>query len=287
MATGVRGSTKVVCVIGDPIAHSLSPVIHNAAFAALEMDWVCVALRTVDGQAQAAVHGMRALGIQGMSVTMPHKSTVIGALDSLSDDASALNSVNCITNQGGTLIGTNTDGAGFLAGLGHDFGFNPSGADCVVLGAGGAARSVVLALARAGARAVKVVNRTVAKAESAAGLAGAVGSVAGPDQIGSADLIVNATSVGMAGVAAGGSSDGDAMPCDPRHLHGDQFVVDLIYNPAQTALMREAAARGARVSNGVSMLVHQAAVAFEDWTGVAAPVDAMFAATAAELAARR
>ncbi|MGB6057523.1 MAG: shikimate dehydrogenase [Microthrixaceae bacterium] len=284
--TPVRGSTKVVGVMGDPIAHSLSPIIHNAAFAALEMDWVCVAMQTPEGLAVDAVKGIRALGIVGMSVTMPHKAAVIGALDSLSDDATALNSVNCISNRDGKLVGLNTDGQGFVAGLRHDFGFEPSNADCVVLGAGGAARSVVLALARAGARSVKVINRSAANAEVAAKLAGQVGLVAGPEALGAADLVVNATSVGMAGVTSGNQSGADALPCDPGQLGSGQIVVDLIYNPAETAFMQAAAERGAQVSNGVSMLVHQAAVAFEEWTGVSAPVDAMFEATASELRAR-
>ncbi|HTO01407.1 MAG TPA: hypothetical protein VL068_12095, partial [Microthrixaceae bacterium] len=191
-----------------------------------------------------------------------------------------------IANREGKLVGLNTDGQGFVGALHHDFGFDPSGADCVVLGAGGAARSVILALTRVGARSVKVINRSAANAEAAAGLAGAIGSVAGPEALAGADLVVNATSVGMAGVESGTQSGPGAMPCDPGLLGPSQVVVDLIYNPAETAFMKAAAARGARVANGVSMLVYQAAVAFEEWTGVTAPVDAMFEATAAELKAR-
>lgn len=271
--------------MGDPITHSLSPVIHNAAFAALEMDWVCVAMQTPEGMAPQAVAGIRALGIAGMSVTMPHKSAVIGALDSLSDDASTLNSVNCIANRGGTLVGLNTDGAGFVAGLRRDFGFDPSGVDCVVLGAGGAARSVIVALARSGARSVKVLNRSVDNAHLAANLAGPVGSVGVQSDVTRAGLVVNATSVGMADTAASGDS-AVAVPCDPDLVRAGQVVVDLIYNPAQTEFMKAAADRGARVTNGVSMLVHQAAVAFEEWTGVAPPIEAMFDATSEELRSR-
>ncbi len=272
--------------MGDPIAHSLSPGIHNAAFAALEMDWVCVAMQTPQGMAAEAVRGIRAMGIMGMSVTMPHKAAVISALDSLSDDAAALNSVNCIVNRDGRLVGHNTDGTGFVAGLRHDFGIDPSGVDCVVLGAGGAARSVVVALSRAGARSVKVINRSAANAEVAAELAGPAGSVGVPVDVTAAELVVNATSVGMAGDASGVPSGLEAMPCDPDLIRDGQMLVDLIYNPAETAFMKAAADRGARVANGVSMLVHQAAVAFGEWTGVAPPIDAMFEATASELAAR-
>ncbi|CAN5426391.1 shikimate dehydrogenase [soil metagenome] len=267
------GSTQVAGVIGEPIAHSLSPAIHNAGFAALGLDWVFVALPTPAGQAPIALDGMRALGIRGLSVTMPHKAAVIPRLDELSPDALLLDAVNCITRDGDRLIGDSTDGAGCVAGLRTDFAFDPAGADCVVLGAGGAARSVVLALARAGARSVKVVNRTEARAQHAAALAGPVGSVAPVDAISDADLVLNATSVGM-----GGGDAADSYPCDPELLGRDQILAELIYHPAETALMRAAEARGARVANGLSMLVHQAAIAFETWTGSPAPLDAMAAA---------
>lgn len=265
----------MVAVIGDPVAHSLSPVIHNAAFAHLGLDWVLVALPVPDGAAPAAVQGIRALGIRGTSVTMPHKAAVIAELDELTHDARRLGAVNCVTRSGDRLIGDNTDGAGFVAGLVHDFDFDPAGASCVVLGAGGAARAVVLALARAGAASVRVVGRTPANVAAAAELAGERGAVGTPDSVDSADLIVNATPVGM--------GDGAALPCDPERIGAGQIVADLVYHPLTTPLVSAALRRGARSANGVSMLVHQAAVAFTHWTGEDAPVEAMYDAVGAHI----
>jgi len=269
-------------VIGDPVAHSLSPRIHNAAFRALGLDWVFVALPVPSGQAAIAVDGVRSLGLRGVSVTMPHKEAVIDALDGLTSAAADLGAVNCILrapHDDALLIGDNTDGVGFLRGLKVDLDLEPAGRRIVVLGAGGAARAVVHALAAADAVEVTVVNRDPARGERAAALAVDAGrfvpaddarSVA--DAVGSADILVNATPVGMA-------SD-NSMPLSVDLLRPDLPVADLIYHPVVTPLMAAAADRGARTANGVSMLVQQAAVAFEHWTGVAAPADVMAAAVA-------
>ena len=273
----LSGRTQVAGVIGDPIEHSLSPVIHNAGFAALGLDWIYVAFPTPAGAAPAAVESVRALGIRGLSVTMPHKEAVIAALDELSDDARLLGAVNCIRRQGDRLIGESTDGDGFVAAVRADLGVEPEGSRCVVLGAGGAARSVVLALARAGARSVGIVNRSAPNAERAAALAGPVGSVVRPETIGDADLVVQATPVGMGEPAA------HDWPVDPALLSAGQVVAELIYHPLETPFLRAAADRGCRTSNGVSMLVHQAAIAFSSWTGEPAPLQAMHEAVARAL----
>lgn len=274
---GPTAATRVAAVIGDPVGHSLSPVIHNAAFAAAQLDWVYVALHVRAGEGAAAIDGMRTLGIDGLSVTMPHKEAVIPALDRLSEEAERLGAVNCVSRQGDLLVGDNTDGEGFLAGLRDDFAFDPAGRTCVVLGAGGAARAAVLALATAGAAAVQVVNRTEDRAREAAALAGPVGSVEGPEVVADADLVVNATSVGMR--SADGSGDwATALPCDADRLGSGQVVADLVYHPLRTALMDAAAQRGATTSNGLSMLIHQAAAAFARWTGQPAPIEVMRAA---------
>ncbi|MEI2697991.1 MAG: shikimate dehydrogenase [Microthrixaceae bacterium] len=279
MRTAPSGHTQVVAVIGDPISHSLSPAIHNAAFEAVGLDWVCVALPVAAGAAGAAVGGIRALGLAGVSVTMPHKQAVIDQLDEVTEVAGALDAVNCIRVRGGRLIGDNTDGAGFLGGLKADFGFEADGRRCVVLGAGGAARAVVLALAGAGASRVVVVNRTEVTAQRAVTLAGPVGRVGSFDDIVDADLVVNATPIGMAG--AGGNADDVPLPVEL--LHDGLVVAELIYHPARTRLIDEAESVGARAANGVSMLVHQAAVSFESWTGVRAPLAAMIAAATGAL----
>jgi shikimate dehydrogenase len=243
---------------------------------------VYLALDVAPGSVPMAFDGVRALGIAGLSVTMPHKEAAATAVDELSDDARRLGAVNCVVNDDGVLVGHNTDGPGFLAAIGEETGFTPSGARCVVFGAGGAARAVVLALARAGATEVVVVNRTRARAEEAAALAGAAGVVAAPDtgasRIAAADLVVNATPMGM------GSADPENVPFDPVALGDGQIVADLVYQPPTTALVAAARRQGATALNGRGMLVHQAALAFELWTGVEAPVEVMGKAVEASLA---
>lgn len=274
------GSTRLAAVIGDPVRHSLSPLLHNTAFAALDLDWVYVALEVAPGAAAAALDAMRTLGIAGLSVTMPHKEAVAAACDELTEEAAALRAVNCVVNDGGRLIGHNTDGDGFLAALAAELDLDPAGRRCVVLGAGGAARSIALALARAGAGEVAVVNRTASRAEEVAALLGPVGQVVGPDDLASvmagAELIVNATSLGM-------GTDG-AVPLEVALLRPEHVVVDIIYRPLVTPLLAAARSLGCRSANGISMLVHQAAIAFTHWTGQPAPVEAMTAAVAPMLA---
>lgn len=267
-------------VIGDPVGHSLSPAIHNAGFVASGLDWAFVAFPVRVGGAAAAVSGMRALGIRGLSVTMPHKAAVIDAVDRLTPAAAALGAVNCIFRDpvdDEVLVGDNTDGPGFLGGLRADFGLEPAGARCVVLGAGGAARAVVLALAGAGAESIEVVNRSPGPAQATVALAGSVGSVSAADAVAGADLVVNATPLGM--------GTDPRLPCDPTLLGPGQVVAELIYHPAETPLMAAARGRGARTANGLSMLVCQAAAAFERWTGHPAPIETMASSAAAALPA--
>lgn len=258
----------MAAVIGHPVAHSLSPSIHNAAFRSLGLDWVYVALDVPEGQVPQAIAGVRSLGVAGLSVTMPHKSEVARHMDRLTADAELLGAVNCVQRVGDELVGDNTDGEGFLRSLRADGAFEPQGHSCVVLGAGGAARAVIVALARAGAAEVVVVNRDQTRAEAAAALAGPSGRVAGLEAVREATLIVNATPVGM-------GADWRTIPFDPSSIHGRQVIADLVYEPRQTSLVRAARERGAVAINGLGMLVQQAAVAFERWTGREAPVGLM------------
>jgi shikimate dehydrogenase len=271
------GATRLAAVIGDPVRHSLSPVLLNAAFAASGLDWVYVALEVPEGEVPAAFTGVRALGIGGLSVTMPHKEAAATACDRLSDEAAALGAVNCVVNEGGTLVGHNTDGAGFVAALRAEGGVDPAGQRCVVVGAGGAGRAVALALARAGAARVAVVNRSAERAARAVALLGEAGAVVAPEHAGpevaEAGLVVNATSVGM----GEGSTD---LPLDAGAIRPGQVVVDIVYRPLRTPLLRAAEARGATAMGGVPMLVGQAAEAFRLWTGAPPPVDAMARAVA-------
>jgi shikimate dehydrogenase len=272
----------VAAVIGCPVRHSLSPVIHNAAFRALGLDWVYVAFEVPPGAAVGAVAAMRGLGIEGLNVTMPHKSDVAGAVDRLTPAAQALGAVNTVLRgrPRDELVGDNTDGAGFLDALRIDEGFDPAGRRCVVVGAGGAGRAVVRALAEAGAAAITVVNRTADRAVAAADLGGAAGRVGVPGDAAEADLVVNATPSGM--------RDGDApdLPVDPATLGPGQLVVDLVYHPAVTPLVEAARARGAAAANGLGMLIHQAAHAIRLWTGEDPPLEVMSAAALGELARR-
>jgi shikimate dehydrogenase len=200
-------------------------------------------------------------------VTMPHKAAVLPALDELDPTAAALGAVNCVVRRGEVLAGHNTDGAGLVDSLRVDEDLDVAGLRCVVLGAGGAGRAVAHALGRAGAASVVVVNRTRERAVAAAGLAGPVGVVGEPGAVGDADLVVNATPVGMGADVQ--------LPLDPGLLGSGQVVVDLVYHPARTPLVDAAAAAGARAIGGLGMLVHQAGHAFTLWTGQPPPLAAM------------
>lgn len=276
------GTTRVVGVIGDPVTHSLSPVLHNAAFVALGMDWTYVAFHVATGLGAKAVEAVRVLGIEGLSVTMPHKGDVAAAVDVLSDDAAALGAVNTVLRRNSRLVGDSTDGHGFMAAL-SEAGFDPAGKCCMVVGAGGAGRAVVLALARGGAARIVVVNRDPGRAGSAVALGGGVAVVGGVECATESDLVVNATPVGMG--PAHNSTVGAGV-VDTDLLGPGQFVYDLVYYPAQTPLLFAAAGRGATVLNGLPMLVHQAARQFELWTGEVAPLEAMRVAVHHELSSR-
>lgn len=272
-------SHRVCWVIGSPVEHSLSPVIHNAAFASLDLDWSYFAVVVPEGMAPAAVSAMRALRLAGMSVTMPHKAAVIGAVDRATPTAERLGAVNCLRWRGTQIEGENTDGAGFLDSLVVDHGWSPEGRRAVVLGAGGAARAIVAALADAGAAEVGVVNRSPDRAATAAALAGNRGRVVDADAVDGAELVVNATPVGM--------GDDTGLPVDTDRLGPGQVVADIVYEPIETGLLAAARARGAMPVSGIGMLVHQAAHAFRAWTGEEAPVAAMSAAVVAHLSGHR
>lgn len=267
----ITGTTRVVGVIGDPVVHTRSPSMHNAAFEALGLDWVYVALPVPKGRGAAAVRAIRALGLTGLNVTMPHKADAATACDDLASAAAALGAVNTVVvDRDGALIGHSTDGAGFLRALG-DEGVEVPGRRCLVIGAGGAARAIVQALSEAGAD-VRVAARRPDRARSAAALAPGGTAVPIDDvAVEGFDVVVNATPLGM---------HGEAPPFDSARLRSGQFVYDTVY-PAETPLLAEARSRGARGAGGLGMLVHQGAIAFELWTGSAAPLDVMRAAASA------
>ena len=279
----VGAALHVVGVIGSPVAHSLSPLLHNTAFAAMGLgkDWRSCAFEVPPGEAPAALDAMQAADVTGLSVTMPHKSDVAKLVDDCSETAARLGAVNCVhRREDGSLFGTNTDGEGFVASVVRGAGFVPQGRRCVVVGAGGAARAVIVALAGAGAAQVAVVNRTRERAVEAADLARPVGAVvaAGGRDLDSvlraADLVVNATPVGMAGTDA---ADQEWL-VPPEVLRRGQVAVDLVYAPRVTPWLAAARAAGATTLDGLGMLVHQAAAQLALWTGRTPPVEAMWEA---------
>lgn len=271
----------IAAVIGDPVEHSLSPALHAAAYQALGLDWHYLACTVRRGDAAQALAGARALGFVGLSVTMPHKEAVLRAADQRSPVAERLGAANTITFRAGIAVADSTDGEALLDDL-ADGGFDPAGRICAVIGAGGAARAAVLALSSAGAREVLVVNRTASHAGAATALAGSRGRLAGEGDLAGCDLVVQATPLGMSGT---GAESDERSASIGRLLGAGQVVVDMVYAPRETALLREAAARGARVRGGIGMLVHQAARQIRIWTGEQPPLDAMRAAVSAAASA--
>ena len=282
----VTGRSKVLGVFGWPVEHSLSPAMHNAAIAALGLHYIYIPYSVPPDSLGPAIRSLSALGIIGVNLTIPHKERVLPFLDEVDPEARAIGAVNTVRNLEGRLVGFNTDGEGFFRPL-AETGFTARGKRAVVLGAGGAARSVVYRLLREGAI-VSVANRTPERAER---LAQEIGAAAGGtvdvidladaeamrSALGGAELLVNTTSVGM-------SPNADAEPpVSPELIHPSLFVYDLIYNPTETRLLTEARRRGAHGLNGVAMLAHQGAAAFELWTGVKPPVDVMVRAVLAGL----
>lgn len=280
----ISGRTQIVAIIGDPVAHSLSPAMHNAAFRALKLDFAYVAFPVRPGHVRQALEGIRALGIAGVNVTVPHKERVIPWLDSISPTARRAGAVNTIVQRDGRLHGENTDVSGFLHAL-REGGFRFRGRRALVIGAGGVARAVLTALAEGKAGTVTVANRTVARAQrlartfrsTAVSMVGAPLTVLQEREVMSAcDLIVNATSVGLHGERFFPLAYGVTPPTC--------VFVDLIYGKRTDFLARAGRARR-RSLDGSGMLVHQGAAAFTLWTGHAAPVAVMRAAlrTAAPL----
>jgi shikimate dehydrogenase len=265
----------VAAVIGSPVAHSLSPVMHNAAFAALAVDWTYVAFEVRPGEAGQALAAMRTLRIGGLSVTMPHKRQVAESVDRLEPAASLLESANTVWWDGEQLVGASTDGDGWVSAA-AEAGLSLRGKRLGVIGAGGAARSIVDAAARAGAAEVVIVNRSAQAAESASALA-SIATVGVMSDLASADVVVNATSVGMGD---------DALPIDPALLSGHQVVADIVYHPRRTALLRAAESRGCQTIDGLGMLAHQAVLQQERWLGVRPDPGVLRAAAEAELRRR-
>lgn len=293
----ISGATAVAGVIGDPVDHSLSPLLHNAAFEATGIDWTYVAFPVAAADGGSVVAAMKAFGVRGLSVTMPHKQAVARTADIVSDDVRSLGAANTLVLDTDRRVrAETTDGAGCADALRAE-GVVLDGARVLVLGAGGAGRAVVQGLFRAGVRDIVVVNRDRARAESAVALAPGVARLGSSDEADECSVIINATSVGMGTpeadpafsadqTPAASALPPDRFPIDPRRLGSGQVVNDLIYHPLETPLLAIAHRRGAKVVGGVGMLLHQAGRQFQLWTGVEAPLPAMETALRAELARR-
>ena len=273
----ITGHTQLVGLLGWPVEHSISPPMHNAAFASCGMDWCYLPFAVPPDSLAEALRGARALGLRGLNATVPHKQALLGLVDELTPEAQAIGAVNTLLLEE-SLVGHNTDAAGFMRAL-RETGFHPEGCRALVLGAGGAARAIGYGLANAGAR-ITLLNRTPERAIAlAADLRAAVDGAhvdAAPltepeirRLASDVDLVVNTTSVGM-----WPHTDATPWPEDVTFPVG-ALLFDLIYNPPETRLMAQARAQGARAENGLMMLVHQGAEAFRLWTGVEPPVDVM------------
>jgi len=272
----ISGKTRVCGVIGDPIEHSLSPTIHYAAFDHLKLDFVFLAFRVKTADLENAIRGMRGLGIHGLNVTMPHKSTVIGYLDEVDSTVQFLGSANTVLNKEGVLSGSNTDGVGALKAL-RENGVALSEKKVLLLGAGGAAKAIAFSLAEEVGELV-ILNRAPEKAKELAEALGRIfkNKIVGDSLSANAitknlqdsDVLINATSVGM-------YPDFNQSIVAPQWLKSDLSVMDIVYNPVETKLARDAKAAGAKVISGVEMLIYQGAASFKIWTGRSAPVEVM------------
>ncbi len=278
--------TQLVALLGDPVTHSLSPRMHAAAFAALGLRWAYVALRVLPADLPEAVRGLRALGFAGANITIPHKEAAAQLVDRLDEVARACGAVNTLVfAEGRQMHGYNTDVAGVRRTLQHA-AFRAAGCRAAVLGAGGSARAVCVALAQEGVAEVALFARKVERAEFLAGqmstLFPQVRFEAHPltpaslrSRLAEADLLVNATPVGM-------HPHEDASPIpSPDVLHGGMTVLDLVYNPPRTRLLAFAEQVGARTVSGLLVLAYQGAASFELWTGKRAPVEVMLQAIGA------
>jgi len=274
----LRGTTKLVGVIGCPVEHSLSPPMHNAAFAKLAMDWAYVAYRVEPERIADAIRAIPAFGMVGLNVTIPHKQAAAELVHELDPAARALQSVNTIHNVEGRLKGYSTDGPGFGRSV-EETGATLAGKTVTLIGAGGSARAVAHALVSAEVAGLTLVARRPLKAEEVAAMVTEhtgrpvavvdLNSDAARETVRASDIVVDSTSVGM-------HPNVDVPPVVPGEwLRPGQLVCDLTYNPRETCLLKAARAAGADTLDGTGMLVHQGAIAFEIWTGLEAPVETM------------
>ena len=282
--------TQRLGIIGYPIGHSISPIFQQAGLDHLGIDATYEKWEVTPEGVGDFVAGLRAPGTLGINITVPHKQAVIPFLDEVDEWATAAGAVNTIVNHDGHLTGHNTDGPGFLRALLVETGYDPSRTRALILGAGGAARGILLALVRGGVDSLVIANRTLERAETLAQLSSDNGvgseaiSLSGDaltEAAASANLIVNCTTMGMSH-----GPDEHGSPISAAQIPATAIVNDVVYTPLLTPILKEAAAAGATALGGLPMLVYQGVLSFQMWTGVDAPVDVMLAAATAEMTSR-
>lgn len=271
--SSTSGKTLVYGIIGDPIRHSLSPVMQNAAFRAANFDAIYVPFAVSPTDLETAVHGLKALGVCGFNVTIPHKTAIIKFLDQLDESAEAAGAVNTVTLNGNRLVGYNTDGTGLIDSLAADLDYEPGDDQILVVGAGGASRGAIAALCRSGARNIIIFNRTFENARvivhdmsiryPETRIAAVVEDQVGEQTLGQTSLLLNTTSLGMNGEQIRG--------VNLAHLPDCAKVYDMVYSRSGTPLVTEARASGKQAVNGLGMLVAQGERAFTIWTGQSPP----------------
>lgn len=274
----IRGETKVLGIFGYPVKHTFSPLIHNAAFRNKGLDYVYLPFEVKPEDLKKATEAIRALNLLGVSVTVPHKETIIPFLDEVSEEALLSGAVNTILNRDGSLVGYNTDGEGYMKSLKNDTGFDPKGKTVLILGAGGACKGILTSLAMRSPESIFIANRTLSRASRL------VKAFQGkfPDvELKSIDLkidnlkrclqkthlLINATTMGMEG------KETVEIPLESLPKNG--IVSDIVYKPLDTPMIKQAESLGIKIHKGLGMLLEQGALAFKIWTGVEAPVGVM------------
>ncbi|WP_274651984.1 shikimate dehydrogenase [Paenibacillus humicola] len=273
-AWAVDSHTTLYCVIGDPVRHSKSPVMLNRAFQETGVNGMYIAFHIMKERLGDFAAGVRAMGIRGVNVTIPHKLDIMPFLDEIDESAEAIGAVNTIVNEDGRLIGFNTDGIGYVRSLKEEAEPELAGKHVLIVGAGGATRGILYALCKESPGRITIVNRTPERAQALAeafkGSADlrAIGWDRLRDACAEADIVINTTPAGM-------HPNVDEVPFDPSWLKPGTVASDLIYNPLTTRFLSSAEDRGCRIHGGLGMFIYQGAYAFEYWTGVPAPVAAM------------
>ena len=282
--------TKRLGIIGYPIGHSISPIFQQAALNHLGIDAIYEKWEIEPGDVGDFVNALRVSDSLGINITLPHKQAVIPFLDEVDEWANSAGAVNTIVNQEGRLTGHNTDGPGFLQALWNETGYDPKGTSALILGAGGAARGILLALVRGGIDSVVIANRTLERADDLAqmsqdnGVVSEAISITGDvlnEAAANADLIVNCTSLGMSH-----GPDEYNSPLSAAQIPAKAIVNDLVYTPMSTPLLKEAAKAGAATLGGLHMLIYQGVLSFRMWTGQDPPVDVMLEVATSEMVSR-